>query len=149
MRCHASRACVLYRARTCDVRTKGYSRGKNPLLWTKYSSQERRTTGKGGRGCRVAAWTFLGYYSYRLRFALFLVSPLWPPLSFATVCRQLLPSRIRRHCNCSSLVKYLRMVYGPRILLMINSRVVDFSRRGRAAGIQGRMPTCDVINELW
>lgn len=40
MRCHASRACVLYRARTCEVRTKGSSRGKNPSPRSKYSSRE-------------------------------------------------------------------------------------------------------------
>lgn len=106
MRCHASRACVLYRARTCEVGTKEYSRGKNPLFWSKYSSQEPEDDGNDGRGLE-SGWLDVSRILFLpvLRFTLFLVPPLRFRLSFVSVCcpprilSRLAATRNRRNCN--------------------------------------------------
>lgn len=82
-------------------------------------------------GWRVAGWTFLGYYSYQ-----FSVSPCFSFRHSGFVSRSFLfvvlpePSHVsqqRETGETVTLVKYLRTIYEPGILLMINSMVTDFS----------------------
>lgn len=80
MRCHASsRACVLYRARTCEEVTKEYSRGIRIL------SSGRNTRAKSGgwrKRWNGASWRMAGRTISRILFLCFILSSPYFSFSF-------------------------------------------------------------------